>query len=530
LTHPCKQAIFPVIEESFFSFSKEYESMSSRKSLAMKNQILEMHQSQISFHAIARALHVSRNTVKRIVRENEKQKKPDEPEEETVSKSKEDNVQETFPWLAGVNLDDLLLKRKKGRTIKVLYEEYEFSVSYEHFRKVMRKLLIKKEGPAVTLKLQHKPGEQSFVDYAEGIPIYDRTTGEKRNTQFFCGVLPFSSLTFGEFTWDQKSESFISSHEQMWQYFGGVTPYVVSDNLKVGVQKAHLYDPDINPTFCEYANQRGFALMPARPRRPKDKAAVECAIGVLQRSFFQQVAEKKFYSLEELNFCFREFLDHFNMVIMKDYGVSRRDRFEEEKSLLKPLSGEAYEISLWKEVKVHPDCHVQIQKCFYSVPFSYVGQTLRARIRQKIIELFTSQGDVVAVHAKKIGRVGQYSTQDNHYPEHKVQQSRFGVQMAKTLAKNIGPQTSKMVDLVFSEPNPLKRLRFIQGVLRLVKVGRLTNEALEYACEQAMRFNKLRLSFITNCAKHISTQRQILPLKAPARDPEYTYLHSNYYH
>lgn len=113
----------------------------------------------------------------------------------------------------------------------------------------------------------------------------------------------------------------------MWAYFGGVAPYVVIDNLKSGVKKAHRYDPDVNPTYYDYANRNGFAAIPARPYTPCDKAAVEAAIGTIQRSFYQSVREKKYYSLVDLNRDFRRFLDEFNHGIMHDYGVSRRDPF-----------------------------------------------------------------------------------------------------------------------------------------------------------------------------------------------------------
>ena len=121
------------------------------------------------------------------------------------------------------------------------------------------------------MRLNHKPGEKTFVDYADGIDIYETETGEVVKTQLFVGTLPFSSRVYAEFSFSQKTPSFIASHERMWKFLGGVTPYTVSDNLKSAVIKADLYDPDRNKTFCAYANHAGFALLPARPRRPKGR-------------------------------------------------------------------------------------------------------------------------------------------------------------------------------------------------------------------------------------------------------------------
>ena len=114
----------------------------------------------------------------------------------------------------------------------------------------------------------HKAGEKTQIDFCDGVPITDPLTGKTTSTQFFCGVLPFSSYTFGEFVPNQKLATFIGVQERMFAYFGGVTPYVVVDNLKSGVHRAHLYDPDVNATYCDFSNHAGFAVLQARPRTP----------------------------------------------------------------------------------------------------------------------------------------------------------------------------------------------------------------------------------------------------------------------
>jgi hypothetical protein len=231
--------------------------------------------------------------------------------------------------------------------------------------------------------------------------------------------LPFSSYTFGEFVFDQTLASFIGSHERMWAFFGGVTPYLVIDNLKAGVRNAHRYDPDVNPAYCEDGNHQGFAVLPARPYKPRDKATVESAIGAIQRGFFQEVRNRKFYSLGELNDAFRKYLTRFNADVMKDYGQSRDARFMHEQPLLKALPVTRFELFEWRSAKVHPDCHVQTDKCFYSVPYRTVGQTLRVRVSDKLVEMFTEEHEPLAAHARQRG-VGKFSTDKLHYPDGKV--------------------------------------------------------------------------------------------------------------
>jgi len=478
----------------------------------MKTQIRHLHEKGFKIRAIAKAVGVSRNTVRAVLREQVTTFVP-----ETAAVSIGD-------WQSAIDIETIVLKYKKGRTFKQLYSEYQPRISYSAFCRGIGKHL--KLPPKVAIRLEHLPGEKTFIDYCDGIPVIDRYSGVTAKTQLFCGVLPFSSLTFGEFSMDQKIDSFISSHERMWTYFGGVTPYVVVDNLKSGVHKAHLYDPDVNPTYCEYGNHAGFAVLPARPYTPRDKASIEAAIGVIQKTFYHEVAERKFYSLTELNRVFREFLDRLNLATMKDYGVSRRQRFEEEAPKLLPLPINAFERSEWKDVTVHPDCHVQILKNFYSVPYAFVGQKLRARIRGKTVEIFTNDIQAVTAHVRLMG-VGKYSTCDEHYPEFKKQLASFEIRSSLAKAEAIGDKAFELMTKLFEESRPLRRLRLAQGITRLARTGRFSNEAINYACAQALTFRKHRLAYITSCAEHFGasggTRMSIAP---PHREDGAAYLHS----
>jgi hypothetical protein len=184
--------------------------------------------------------------------------------------------------------------------------------------------------------------------------------------------------------------------ENIFYAFGGVTPYAVFDNLKGAVTRAHIYDPEVNKGFCQFANHWGFAVLPARPYRPQDKGSVERAIGVIQQGFFNEVRNRVFYSLRELNEALWDYLRKLNQAPMKDWGVSRDERFENEKALLKPLPQSPYEISEWRSAKVHPDCHIQVDKRFYSVPFKWVGKTVQVRLSQSRVEIFSEESEPLA--------------------------------------------------------------------------------------------------------------------------------------
>ena len=480
-----------------------------------QEQILEMHRQGHKIRAITKCLRVSRKTVRRCIREADAVVAP--------------TPAPTGAWHERVDWEKIRFEWSKGVTITVLHRECAPEISYLRFLRYFRK--IKPGQPQVSMRLNHSPGEKAQFDFTDGINIIDRVTGAVTTTELLCAVMPFSSLTWGEFIPSQKQPELMRSMEKAWHFFGGVTPYVTFDNLKSAVTRAHIYDPDVNKTFCDYANHWGFAVLPARPFKPRDKAANECGIGVIQRGFYNEVRERTFYSSDELNVAFREYLGRLNEAMMKDHGISRRERFKTEQSLLKPLPVARYEISEWRSAKVHSDCHIQVDKRFYSVPFAYVGRNVRVRLTEKLIEVFDEDRlEPLAVHGRLRGQQ-RVSTIDSHYPEQKVSIARFEVKHGKAEAEKIGPQTKALVDHLFDHEYPLKYLRRVQGILRLVKSGQVTREALEHASRQAMTFRKTNYEYVKSCAVYFNQHRgrpQLASLP-PKREISEVHLHNNPY-
>ena len=368
-----------------------------RVSMDRHAQVLELHARKYSIRRIAQTLKMCKKSVRKYVARP--LTKPNvvaqiQPKSETSQAPTIDPnaVILQFPnWLQDMDWETLLKERAKGVSVKILYQEVgKTEVSYWAFWSALKRLsaILNPEIPKTTIRLVHKPGEKTFVDYGDGIEIVEFETGEITKTWIFVGTLPFSSKVFAEFVFDQKLASFISSHEKMWNAFGGVTEYTVTDNLKSAVTKAHLYDPDVNKTYCAYANHAGFAALPARPRRPKDKANVETHVGILQRSFFQEVRNKTFHTIADLNNALTKHLEILNNQVMKDHGVSRNQRFETEAKQLLPLPSAVFEIPEVREATVHPDCHIQYGRCIYSVPWQYVGKQVRVIATASRIQVF----------------------------------------------------------------------------------------------------------------------------------------------
>jgi transposase len=206
------------------------------------------------------------------------------------------------------------LQINKNVTLELLWQEYRAAqpdgYGYSRFCDLYRQW---RRNQDLTLRQQHTPGEKMFVDYAGAtIPIHDRQTGEVHPAAIFVATLGFSNYTFAEATWNQQSDCWIGSHIRAFEYFGGLPQLVVPDNTKTGVSKACRYEPDLNPTYNDLAAHYGVAVMPARPRKPRDKAKVENAVQLVQRWIVASLRKRTFYSLGKVNEAIGELLTRLN--------------------------------------------------------------------------------------------------------------------------------------------------------------------------------------------------------------------------
>jgi transposase len=233
--------------------------------------------------------------------------------------------------------------RRKGVTLALLWEEYRAvhpdGYGYSRFCE----LYTRWEGRlSPVMRQRHAAGERLFVDYAGAtIDVACPETGEVRQAQLFVAALGASNYTYVEASWSQKLPDWIASHTRAFAFFGGVTAQIVSDNLKAGVTKACFYDPAINRTYADMAAHYDIAIIPARPRKPKDKAKVEAAVLLAERWIVARLRNRRFFGLDELNAAIRPLLNQLNGKVSRHLGASRRDLFEQlDKPALKPLSAD----------------------------------------------------------------------------------------------------------------------------------------------------------------------------------------------
>ena len=232
------------------------------------------------------------------------------------------------------------LQAHKHVTLQLLWEEYRQSCPngyrYSRFCELYHRWRSKQD---VVLRQQHRAGEKVFVDWAgDTVPVYDGKTGEPRPVSIFVAVLGASSYTFAEPRWTQTLPDWIGAHIDAFEFFGGVPEIAVPDNPKTGVTKVCRYEPELNRTYQEMAAHYGVAVVPARPRKPRDKAKVEAGVLLVERWILAALRKRKFFSLGELDESIAGLLERLNNRPFRKREGTRRTLFETlDQPALRPL-------------------------------------------------------------------------------------------------------------------------------------------------------------------------------------------------
>ena len=420
--------------------------------------------------------------------------------------------------------------RKPGVTLALLWEEYRaghpqgygYSWFCERYRGWAGRL-------QPTMRQVHIAGEKLFVDFAgQTVEVFDPATGEIREAQIFVAVLGASNYTYAEARWTQTLPDWINAHVHTFNYLGGAARQTISDNLRAGITKACFFEPMVNRTYGDLARHYGTAILPARPRKARDKAKVEVGVQVVERWILARLRKQRFFSLAELNAAIRELRDELNTRPMRGFGMSRRELFEQiERPVLLSLPETPYEYAEWRRCRVGLDYHVEIQRHYYSVPFHLLRQEVEARITAHTVEIF-HRGKRVASHPKGVAR-HRATTVAEHMPSSHRRYRDWTRERIQREAAAIGINSATFVEvLLHSRPHPEQGFRSCVGVLSLVK--RYGPDRVEAACERALLIQARSYSSV------VSILKNNLDRRPPTSDPDQPPLfHANirgsgYYH
>lgn len=423
--------------------------------------------------------------------------------------------------------------RRKGVTLQLLWQEYKEAqgdegYQYSQFCDLYRRFRGQLD---VVMRQEHRAGEKSFVDFSgDGIQIVDPETGEVSEAPLFVAVLGASSYTYAEAFPSQELRCWVEGHLHAYEHFEGVTAITVPDNTKTAVLRPCFYDPDLNPTYREMAQHYDTAVIPARVKKPKDKAKVENGVLVAQRWILAALRNHTFFSVAQANEAIWVKLEELNSRKFQKLDCSRRDLFEQvDRPALRPLPKTRYLFAEWFSPTVNIDYHVDVDKHYYSVPYTLVHKKLEARATATTVEVFF-KGKRVASHQRSYVK-GTFTTLREHMPPSHQRHLEWSPSRIIDWAGKVGPATATLAQKVIeSRAHPEQGYRACLGLIRLAKV--YGDERMEAASERALTVGAYSYRSLESILKRGLDRQQLLPSTTEPTSPvEHENVRGpNYYH
>lgn len=391
--------------------------------------------------------------------------------------------------------DQLRAHKNLNLTLMQLWIEYkerhadgfQYTQFCEHYHRWRLKL-------DYVMRQEHHAGDKMFVDFCDGLFLVNQETGEIVRTHLFVGVWGFSNFTYVEAVLDQTAPSWARCHVRAFAYSGAVPHALVPDNLKSGVTKPCFYEPEINRSYAELAAHYNTAILPARIRRPRDKAKAEAGVLVAQRWILAVLRQRTFFTLAEMNEAIRELLGDLNARLLKKLQRSRRELFEsQDRPAALRLPDRPYQYAEWIKAKVNFDYSIEADRHIYSVPFRFLREKLDVRLTAMTVEVF-ERGERIAAHVRSYKPGGQTILDEHRPPEHRKflewTPSRIIAWAART-----GPSTAAVVERVMAaRRHPEEGFRACAGIMRMgEKYGA---ERVEAAASRAVKFNACSYKYI----------------------------------
>jgi len=390
--------------------------------------------------------------------------------------------------------------KQKGMTLALLWERYKsenpdgcnYSYYCEQYRDWAKKL-------DLVMRQTHRAGEKLFSDFAGStLMVTNPNTGEVVKAHVFVAALGASGFTYAEAFWSENSESWCMGHANAFCYMGGVSAIIVPDNPKAAISHPSQYEPDVHVDFQYMAGFFGAAVIPARVRKPRDKAKAESAVKVATMWIIAALREHTFFSLAELNQTIRELLEKLNNRTFKKMPGSRRSVFESvDKPALKPLPPDRYEYTKIGYARAGLDYHISVEGYLYSIPYQHAKQKLEYRLTAKTLEVFF-RGRRIASHPR-LWIKGKPSTLKEHMPSHHRHYQEESLEWTPeriiNWASKIGSATAKAVEEIMqAKQHPEQGFRACLGVIRMARTW--GNERVEIACQRALSLNACSYKYI----------------------------------
>jgi transposase len=467
-------------------------------SMSKIRQILRLHSQGRSKLLIAKQTGVSRNTLKKYIREFEQSGLSFGEVNELGDKDLEDlfikpEEQPIIPKLQTLfNLFPAMDKelKRKGVTRLLLWEEYKLKHPDGYSKSQFKHYFAQwKAQVNPSMHIEHKAGDKLYVDFAgHKLNIIDKQTGEVQPVEVFVAILGASQLTYVEAVMTQQKEDFIAACEGALHYYGGVPSAIVPDNLKSAVIKSSKYEPVLNETFADFADHYSTTILPARAYRPKDKALVEGAVKIIYSRIYAKLRANQYFTLEELNKAILIALEEHNLAMLRGRNYSRRQQFEEvERQTLAPLPPLRYEMKKHLVATVMKNGHVSmsVDKHYYSVPFRFIGKKVKLMYSRSTVEVFYHY-ERIAIHPRTKSPYNYTTEKDHMASAHQFVSDwtpeRF-LSWATGIHEDVHLYILKILD---RKQHPEQAYKSCVGILSFAK--KVGNERLIKACQRALGY------------------------------------------
>ena len=407
---------------------------------------------------------------------------------------------------------ELVVHKRYNLTLELLWceymEQHPDGYKYSYFCELYRSWLGRRD---YCMRQDHKAGEKLFVDYGDGLEVWDAAGGKARRTHLFVAVWGASNYTYAEASLTQELPAWCGSHVRALEYFGVAPLVVVPDNLKSAVTGASYYEPEINRTYAALAEHYGFAVIPARPAHPRDKPKVENGVLVAKRWILARLRKRTFYSLGEMNTAIRELLEYLNHREMRKLKQNRREVFEAvDRPKAQGLPANAYEYAEWRKARVNVDYHVEVDGHYYSVPFRLLKEEVEIRLTARAVEIYR-RGERVAAHLRSQEK-HRHTTETGHMPPEHQKYLEWSPSRIISWAEKVGPATAELTRRIMEiRAHPEQGYRSCLGILRLSKS--YGDKRLEAASARAVRFSALSFRSVKSILEKRLDQQ---PVERPA--------------
>jgi transposase len=337
------------------------------------------------------------------------------------------------------------------------------------------------------------PGESIEVDFLELGSMRDLKTGKTRKLSALLCIAGYSRHLFLWPCWSQQLDDVIDGLEGAWDFFGGVFPVVISDNLKAVVTESGALSRKLNAGFTEYMQTRDFELEAARIYKPKDKARVERQVRYARNDFFRG---EQFGDLEEVRGATAVWCREVAGV--RTHGTTQKRPLEvfdgEELPLLEPAPESPYDTPVWSTLKVGRDGVVVVDKSMYSVPYRLAESKVRTKLTRTTLKIYRG-AELVKLHVRL--PPGQSSLDPVDYPVGKAELATRDVDTLIHLAEAYGEAVGEYARRLIECPLPWTRIRHLYTLTGLAKRhgASLTNEAcarsLELGVVEVVRIKRM---------------------------------------